>query len=170
MSFSECLLAQKYFSVGQQLRFFKEVQSKKENLLSVRNAMARDLTHVRRVFFTATLDYGTGARYFFPAILTFDRGFAEIIDFYTLRSCAIGPASGDFIPMQAHDFREGIYQSMNEAERGRVESLFTDAAVARRAKQNNGRSIDLEFLITGLVSELAAVAGCDFDDKIEKFF
>ena len=88
MMLPEGLLAQKYFLMGQNLRFFGKVQTKKPNLLRTVNGMAWDLVHRRNLDSTIGADLERGARYFFPAILTFDKGFAEVMDLYSLRACA----------------------------------------------------------------------------------
>ena len=98
----EGLLAQKYFLMGQNLRFFGKVQTKKPNLLRTVNGMAWDLVHRRNLDSTIGADLERGARYFFPAILMFDKGLAEVMDLYSLRACAIAPESGGVIPNYAH--------------------------------------------------------------------
>ena len=82
----ETVIAHSFFMRGQKFTFFGKIQIKKPDLFQVLDGMAWDLWHVRQLEKLMTLKPLQNARYFFPALLTFDKRFTEVIDLYPLKS------------------------------------------------------------------------------------
>lgn len=85
----ETTMAYAYFRKGQDLKFFSAVQSGNRSLFEKLQNMSWDLWHIRYCEGMLNSEPEHGARYFYPALLTFDAGMTEIIDMYGLRGCAI---------------------------------------------------------------------------------
>lgn len=88
MAAREIAVAKAYFHQGQKHRFFHGIQKNKDNILDIIRNMAWDMWHVRQLEQSFAQNPSDTARYFFPALLTFDRGLIEIMDLYSLKACA----------------------------------------------------------------------------------
>ncbi|MFT3964565.1 MAG: hypothetical protein QM690_01625 [Sphingobium sp.] len=88
MAAREIAVAKAYFHQGQKHRFFHKIQKNKDNILDIIRNMAWDMWHVRQLEQSFAQNPSDTARYFFPALLTFDRGLIEIMDLYRLKACA----------------------------------------------------------------------------------
>jgi hypothetical protein len=84
----ETLLARRYFEHGQSAPFFSKIMIGGHDLLPRIRGMAWDLWHVRWMEQAITLTTSSESRYFFPALLTFDKGLIDIMDMYPIHSCA----------------------------------------------------------------------------------
>jgi len=88
MAAREIAVAKAYFHQGQKHRFFHKIQKNRDNILDIIRNMAWDMWHVRQLEQSFAQNPSDTARYFFPALLTFDRGLIEIMDLYWLKACA----------------------------------------------------------------------------------
>ncbi|MGI4802347.1 MAG: hypothetical protein ACRYG8_51605 [Janthinobacterium lividum] len=87
----ELLVAARFFQLGSKLEFFRKVQKNRVDLPKTLKNMAWDLWHIRQVEMGLSFRPDHGARYHFPAILTFDKGLGEIIDLCSLSMCIMAP-------------------------------------------------------------------------------
>jgi hypothetical protein len=107
----EAIVAAEYFARKQgDFRFFNKIQTKHpKNRINLEN-MAWDLCHIRHIELAATFaetmsdDPLTSPRYFFPALLTCDIGFIEVMDLYPLKSLAYKNGSNRPMPFTALDW------------------------------------------------------------------
>jgi hypothetical protein len=97
----ETALARAYFERGQNMSFFRKVQKNNADLLKTLRNMAWDLSHVRRMELTMTAQPTSSARYFFSALLTFDKGLIEVLDLYPLKALAFKVGSVEPMPFFA---------------------------------------------------------------------
>ena len=146
----EVFIAHKYFEQGQNLKFFGRIQIKKSDIFEKLDAMAWDLWHVRQCEESLTFSSIRGARYYFPAILSFDKPFIEIMRMYPLRACAISPESPMPLPFYAGDFFGEIAREMPNNGESFKHHFFSTAA---RQSRDSRRAKDLSF-VKGLVSRL----------------
>jgi len=147
----EFAIAKEYFSKGQKLNFFGKIQKNKSDTLEKLDGMAWDLTHARRMELTLTVRPDAGARYFFPALLTFDKAFIEILDLYPLKVCAY--VEGRHSPMPFYDGDWFGLISENPIDKNKViERFYSTEAINSRAKRR--KSVQLSNLISRLEDEL----------------
>ena len=156
---SEVLLGKRYFLLGQKLKFFEKIHRGRDNLLPDLNAMAWDLYHFRQMTHMLSKDLAQDAHYYFPAMLTFDKGFADILDIYTIRACGIGPGVYDFVTAPVFNFFEEICSGMINQDRNEMEVLFSTEAVARRSEVARRGGVDIQSIARSLSRELASIIG-----------
>jgi len=159
MFLSEVVLLMRYFANGQKLKFFAKIQSGRNDLLRTLSGMTWDLYHFRQVTHMLSKGPTQDAHYYFPAMLTFDKGFAEIIDIYSLCACGIGPGAYDFVTAPACNFFEQICIGMDGRDRDDVESLFSPDAVARRSAIAEGGGVDFRSIARSLIADLSSIVG-----------
>lgn len=99
MNMREAVVAREYFNRGQELTFFGKIQKRSKNdILELLRNMAWDMWHVRQLEKSITFSPEKQARYFFPALLTFDLKFIEIMKLYPLKACAFKIGSSQPLP------------------------------------------------------------------------
>lgn len=129
----EVVLARAYFEKGQDLAFFGKIQKNRDDLFANLDGMAWDLYHVRQLEETLTFDVNPKARYYFPALLTFDKRLIEVMDLYPLIAISYKKGGGDLMPFYAGDWLRSVATS--DEQRAFVLSRFysDDAWGERRA-------------------------------------
>ena len=155
----ESIVARAYFERGQNLKFFGKVQANKDDLFWVLNGMAWDLWHVRLLEKAMTLRPAREARYFFPALLTFDKRLIEIIDLYPLKACAFVEGESEPMPFFEGDLLARIAGNI-DAQEPLLDRYYSAEARnsrdGRRAKARANIGTTLETLETALWN----VSGC----------
>lgn len=158
MSGRETAVARAYFTNGQKLAFFGKIQKKsKKDILALLSNMAWDMWHVRQMELTMTFSPERKARYFFPAILTFDHKFIEIMDLYPLKACAF--KIGSFHPLPFYDgdpFR--LIATDDEDGQSAIAKYFSDDAIAARGVARPKIRAKFSDKVRSLEAELLAVA------------
>lgn len=154
----EIAIARAYFERGQKLTFFGKVQVKHPFLFEVLDGMAWDLWHVRQMEQAMTLKPNIKARYFFPAILTFDKKFIEIIDLYSLRACAF--VEGALKPMPFFDGDWFDFVACDDESKDTFKDrYYSDEACASRDERRIAASQHLGEVVSNLEIELGIVSG-----------
>ena len=158
MSVREAAVARAYFTRGQKLTFFGKIQKNSSNdILELLRNMAWDMWHVRQMEQSITFKPAKQARYFFPALLTFDLKFIEIMDLYPLKACAF--KVGDSQPMPFFDgdaFR--LIATDDEDDASAVEKYFSEDAIATREAVRDSVKANFSVVVDSLEKELLAVA------------
>ena len=163
----ELMVAAEYFTRGQNLTFFGKIQKgcseQLPELIAQLKNMAWDFWHVRYIEEAATTE-GTlpdtspiQARYFFPALLTCDKRFIEIIDLYPLKSCAYQQGSRSPIPFPVKDWI-GILAGSPNTEVTFMEKYFSKQALHRRETQRECVETNLPALVRDLEEEFGKAA------------
>jgi len=163
----EIVVAAEYFSKGQDLTFFGKIQKRPPDELSdlikqLKN-MAWDFWHIRYIEEAATNESPRPdtapiqPRYFFPALLTCDKKFIEIIDLYPLKSCAYQKGSRSPIPFAAKDWIAALSGSPG-TEAAIMEKYFSREAIHRRDTKREGVDTKLPALVNTLEEEFAKAA------------
>lgn len=153
----EVALARAYFEKGQRLGFFGKIQKKRDDLFDELSGMAWDLYHIRQLEENMTFKPSLQARYFFPALLTFDKRFIEIIDLYPLRSLAYKEGEHSPMPFYAGNWLE----LMGTTETGRqlaFRRFYSTEAREERASNRDTAKIRLESIIDELTNSLSKLA------------
>lgn len=157
MNARETALARAYFERRQQLAFFGKVQARKQDLIEQLQNMTWDLWHVRSMENALVLKPSAHARFFFPALLTFDKGLIEVIDLYPLKACAFSTLDGQPMP-----FYDGDWFDLTATdEPGRTyfrERFYSPEAIASRNARRPAASTDLASVVTELEDEVRAAA------------
>lgn len=157
MSGRETAIARAYFDRGQQLTFFGKVQKGRDDLLAQLSNMAWDMWHVRQLEEAMTFRLSKEARYFFPALLTFDKRLIEVIDLYPLKSCAF--KAGDSEPLPFYD---GNWFDLVATKQGDgkavMEQYFSDEARASRDVRRDDAKTQLVDVVGQLENELLLLA------------
>ena len=145
----ESVLAVAYFERGQKLRFFDKIQKNKEDLLWLLQGMAWDLWHVRALEQALTRRPETKARYFFPALLTFDKRLIEVIDMYPLKACAYVEGTSHICP-----FFEGDLISILAGDHTSEDTLIERYFSKHKRRERQQRHSDAKMLLPLLVEKL----------------
>ncbi len=153
----ETLIARRYFERGRSLGFFSKIMIEGKEQIERLHAMAWDLWHVRWLEKAITLNVSPHARYFFPALLTFDKGLIEILDLYPLRACAYSEASGEPYAVFDGDWLTDIAGD-SVAGHAFVDRFYSDQAIARRETIRDEMRPGLYRLIDALETEFRQVA------------
>lgn len=102
-----------------------------------------------------------GARYFFPAMLTFDKSLIEVMRLFQLKACALAPADGTPIPVFAGDWISEMASGDKNTSETIAKKYFSDAARIRRSEmRDNGRDflVQLAAQLEKRVAKLAKIA------------
>jgi len=158
MSGREAAVAREYFTRGHNLAFFGKIQKRKKDILNQLSNMAWDMWHVRQLELSITFDRERQARYFFPALLTFDQKLVEIMDLYPLKACAFKVGSAQSIPFFDGDpFR--LIATDDEDGESVIQKYFSDEAIAARAAVRDRVKANFSEIVQLLEAELLAVVG-----------
>jgi hypothetical protein len=153
----ETVVAHAFFTRGQKLTFFGKVQIKKPDLFQVLDGMAWDLWHVRQLEKLMTLKPLQNARYFFPALLTFDKRFTEVIDLYPLKSCAFIEGLNEPIPFYDGSWLETITEN-NDKAADLAEKIYSNEAKLSRKSRRPEAKKKISEIVRKLEKNLAIVA------------
>lgn len=180
----EAIVAAEYFARKQgEFRFFNKIQTKHpKNRINLKN-MAWDLFHIRHIELAATFaetmsdDPLTSPRYFFPALLTCDIGFIEVIDLYPLKSYAYKKGSNRPMPFTALDWiakitacgateadgtsdpdAEALDREAREAEF--IQKYLSRSAVKRREENRDPVLANFDQILAEVEEEFCKVAKC----------
>ncbi|MET0321240.1 MAG: hypothetical protein ABW069_11020 [Duganella sp.] len=149
----EAVIARAYFDRGQKLTFFGKIQVGKKDLLEQLKNMAWDLWHIRQLEEGLTMLLNPQSRYFFTALLTFDKRLIEIMDLYPLRSFAFSQKSNEKFPVYAGDWF-GIIAGGSEFKGQIVDRFYSDSARRSRAERTRSAKANLLNVESGLESAL----------------
>lgn len=155
MAGREIALARAYFERGQNLTFFGKIQRNRPDLLKLLDNMAWDLLHIRQLEEMLTLPSPTGAPYFFPALLTFDKRFIEVIDLYPLKSCAFKIGGTEIVPFYDGDWFGLLSSKRDDSHADVVGKYFSDNAIASRDARRNAAKTQLADIVCQLEEEVS---------------
>jgi hypothetical protein len=130
MSLREAAIARKFFEKGSALKFFGKIQKNNEEIFQALDGMAWDLWHVRQLEEAMTFRLEKGARYFFPALLTFDKRLIEVMDLFPLKSCAFVDGDSEVMPVYDGDWCELV------AQEDAGQAIFTGKFYSKQAVQS----------------------------------
>jgi hypothetical protein len=150
----ELLIAKEYFERGQGLGFFSRVHknySGDQSLFEVLENMAWDVYHVRQLELAMEINRSPDAKYFFSALLTFDKHLIEILDLCSL--CAIA-LIGD--PPQPIPFPKTDVIPFLDPED--VDTVFSAEATRSRNLRRSEANLSLPLVISELENQLAEAA------------
>ena len=163
----ELMVAAEYFVRGQKLTFFGKIHKGPPealpDLLGQLKNMAWDFLHIRYIEEAATNEETLPekspvlARYFFPAILTCDKRYIEIIDLYPLKSCAYQRGSRRPTPFAAKDWIGTVAGSPN-AEAAFMERYFSRQSLLRRDVARESLEANLPTFVHDLEEEFSKAA------------
>ncbi|BBF84012.1 hypothetical protein DLM_0340 [Aquitalea magnusonii] len=156
----ETALARAYFELGHNLTFFGKVQKKKPDLFKTLDGMAWDLWHVRQLEETMTLKPSRQARYFFPALLTFDKRLVEIIDLYPLKACAYIEGEHEPMPFYDGDWFQ-LVAGDDQAQARFAERFYSVEARSSRELRRNSVKAQFEKIVTALENELCVISSVE---------
>lgn len=153
----EIAVARAYFEHGQGLTFFGKIQVKKPDIFETLDGMAWDLWHVRQLEISMTLKPSREARYFFPALLTFDKKFIEIIDLYPLKACAF--IDGIHMPMPFYS--KNWFDLVADNKEGQMvfkKRFYSEEACASRVGRRAACEKQMSEIVVALEKELSKIA------------
>lgn len=163
----EIVVAAEYFKRGQNLAFFGKIQkapaAKLSDQFAVLKGMAWDFWHIRYLESAATNEdtmpesTRIKPRYFFPALLTCDKRFIEIIDLYPLKSYAYQQGRQIPLPFPALDWID-IAAGTGEARAQFENKYLSRQAVQRRETLRVGLKAKLPAMVKALEEDFAKAA------------
>ena len=155
MNGREMVLAREFFERGTDFKFFGKVQVGRSKLLASLKNMAWDLVHVHQLESGMSLRPDPTSRYFFPALLTYDKGLIEVMDLYALRAIAFTRDEKNLLPAYAGDYRKAFSSDGLRAES--IEQRFcSDGPAEDRRRRRDGVLLTLPRLIRELETALGA--------------
>ena len=149
------VLAREYFERGQNLKFFGRIQAGRDDLLELLNNMAWDLFHVRQLESAMSMRPDSEARYFFPALLTYDQGLIEVMDLCPLISIAFTSNESDTIPIYRVDGDKVISSDPTQLAAVKAK-YFSEAAADDRSDRLHSTWMALPGTIVDLENQLVA--------------
>ena len=153
----EIMLARHYFVRGQDMNFFKKIMiGGRDPLENLRN-MAWDLWHVRQLEISTTIRPIAGARYFIPALLTFDKGLIEVIDLCPFRAIAYDERFREPHIVYRGEWLSDIAGGDEATCAALEERFFSEKARALRELNRASRRSCLSKLINSLEREMTMV-------------
>ena len=138
----ELILAKRYFSQGQNCKFFGKIQKKNANIIADIKNMAWDLFHLRMLEIGCTIKMNPKADVNIPYFCTYDQRLLDIKDCYELCSLAINYRTGEKVP-----FYSNIKEIVDYLDKYGTEEQF----VARVSKCH---SIDIKEIVEKLEKEM----------------
>ena len=115
-----------------------------------------------------TLKPAKQARYFFPALLTFDRRFIEIMDLYPLKACAFKVGEPQPMPFFDGDpFR--LIATDDEDGASAVKKYFSEDATATIEAVRDSVRANFSIVVDSLEKELLAISQVNRGAIFEKF-
>lgn len=154
----ETVLARAFFERGQNLKFFGRVQKKYKDLLRVLKNMAWDMTHARRMELGITLRPDIRARYFLPALLTFDKDLIEVMELYPLKACAFEEKTYQPMPFFDGDWKQAV-ATTSEKREAYFARFFSRSARDSREARRKGVRKGFSRIVEKLEKELTEAAG-----------
>lgn len=149
-------IARAFFQRGTHIKFFRKVEKGRDDLLMQLRNMAWDIWHLCQLEEAMTYQLVEGSRYYFPAILTFDKGFIEIMDLCSVKSLAYKRGSTRPIPVYDIDFTD-LLRSEDMGGVSPLEHYFYDDAVRRRAAEREQAKRSLPEVVASLERQLMAL-------------
>ena len=149
----ESVIARRYFEQGQKLSFFGKIQKGRSGLFEQLKNMAWDLMHVRHLEHALTISTTPEARYFIPALLTFDRGLIEIMDLYPLKACAF-LAGGPPIPFYDGDPLAALFDDPMHQDQLKSQ-FYSRAAISSRSSNLSNARARMAATVAALEDRLA---------------
>lgn len=157
MAAREIAVAKAYFQQGQKHRFFHKVQKNKDKILDVIRNMAWDMWHVRQLEQSFAQNPSDAARYFFPALMTFDRGLIEIMDLYRLKACAYNVRSRR--PLPVFDGDPFLLLGTDEQDGKRLfDKYYSEEAINQRSSALETTLSDFDGIIEILEQDVLKIA------------
>lgn len=157
MGAREMVLARAYFERGQDLTFFGKIQKKRDDIFKQLDGMAWDLWHVRQLEQAMTFKPSLSARYFFPALLTFDQRFIEVMDLYPLKACAFIEGTSEPMPFYDGDLAQTIAGD-DEAQNAFLARFYSEQARTSREARRDDIKARIGDVVEALENELSALA------------
>lgn len=153
----ELILASEFFKRGTQFRFFNKIHKKSKNMWPALHGMAWDLTHCRYLEQAITFNTGNDQRYFFPGILSCDKGFIEAMELTPLKAVAFNTQGGPPLLFYHDNGVKKITADIPEVI-DFYKKITSKHKREERASTRNAPTYDLQSIVTELEEELEAVA------------
>ncbi|WNV05169.1 hypothetical protein RP726_01870 [Candidatus Methylospira mobilis] len=158
MNGRETAIARAYFQRGQKLKFFGKIQKGRSDILELLSNMAWDIWHVRQIEQSLAFMPSKGARYFFPALLTFDHKLIEVMDLYPLKACAFKIGESKPMPIfNGNTFELMVIDDDNHVSA--IKRYFSEDAIAIRDSVRESVMTSFSDLVKSLEEELIAIVG-----------
>ncbi|KAF0854971.1 hypothetical protein [Pantoea dispersa] len=153
----ELIVAAEFFEKGTDFKFFNKIHKNSKNIWQALRGMTWDLVHYRYLEQAITFNMGNGERYFFPGLLTCDKGFIEVMELTSLKAVAFNSNGGPPIPFFHSKDMEKITANIPELYNFHSK-LSTKENVEKRESMRNSIDYNLTSLVIELETELATVS------------
>lgn len=149
----ETILAKAYFEHGQKFVFFGKIQKNKDGILMQLANMAWDLWHIRQMEEVMTFPPQKGARYLFPAFLTFDKKLIEVIDLCPIKSLAYNIVNPRPMPFYSNDWVNPFSPDQSNTSLD-IDHYFSEESIASRNERRHHAHAQLSEIINRLEAEI----------------
>ena len=153
----EIMIAKEFFERGTEFPFFSKIHKNSKKLWTSLNGMVWDLTHYRYLEQAITFNMGNDERYFFPGILSYDKGFIAVMELTPLKAVAFNTNGNILIPF--YDIGDGSKLTGNITEvRNYYNELCSDTKRQEREISREVQDNSFAPLILELERKLESVA------------
>lgn len=153
----ELILSSEFFEKGTKFKFFNKIHKNSRRLWVALNGMTWDLVHYRYLEQAITFNMGNGERYFFPGILSCDKGFIEVMELTPLKAVAFNTNGGPPILFYHSSDLKKITGNLPE-----IHDFYSELCGKQKIEEReiirNAPTYNLTSIITELEEELAAVS------------
>lgn len=153
----ELIVAAEFFEKGTGFKFFSKVHKNSKNIWQALRGMTWDLAHYRYLEQAITFNMGNGERYFFPGLLSCDKGFIEVMELTSLKAVAFNSNEGPPILFYHSKDMEKITANLPELYEFYMK-LSTIENVELRGNVRNSVEYNLNSIVTELEAELEIVS------------
>nr|WP_314426575.1 hypothetical protein [uncultured Erwinia sp.] len=166
LSTRELILANEFFSRGTNFQFFSKIHKNSKKIWSSLNGMTWDLFHYRTLEQAITFDMGNDERYFFPGILTYDKGFIEVMEMTPLKAVAFKNEGSIPILFYNQDDVLKITSQISEVDDFYTE-LCSEKKIKERVAFRETLKYGLKSLVTELELELSSVSNVSYQSNLK---
>jgi len=153
----ELIIAAEFFERGTDLKFFNKIHKNSKNIWQALRGMTWDLVHYRYLEQAITFNMGNGERYFFPGILTCDKGFIEVTELTPLKAVAFNTNGGPPILFFHSKDLKRITANLPELY-DYYNKLCTKEKIEERECLRNSDDYNLASIVNDLETELATIS------------
>lgn len=141
----EMLIAKRYFEEGSNFPFFNPIQPNNPTLMRDINGMTWDLFHVRYLELFLTIKDDGNFRYFFPAILTFDKRYIDLLKMNSIKIAIINTKKNKIQPVYSLDFYQE-YSSVSQLIKEKIDFYFSDIMRDKRLSMHkNSKNNEIDY-------------------------
>lgn len=161
--YRELMIGFRFFQNERDVPIFRSFKKGSKKIFSKLNAVAWDFYHLRSCEQKLSITHSENTRYFFSALLTFDKDFVAMIDACPIKAVAISP-EGLVSPFFADSLESLISDNCKNPEKV-MRQFFSMDATRERTNRLQSSPKSTEVLYDNLVASVSKLADVPRPDK-----